>query len=56
MRAGERLAGKLRYGLISHSRIRPRIKYGAGSAGSFSQGEKEKPACLYSIQPQTDYL
>ncbi len=41
MREGKRLAGKFRYKLIFHSLIRPRIKYGAGSTGTFSRWEKE---------------
>ena len=33
---------QLHYKLMLHALVRPRIKYGAGSPGTFSRREKEK--------------
>ena len=53
MRAGERLASGFHHKLMIHALIRPRIKYGAGSPGTFSQREKEIRSTASLVQQQS---
>jgi len=46
MREWQSLANPLHYKRTTHSLIRPRIKYGAGSAGTFSRREKGATAAF----------